>query len=88
MLGIVRALPRFPVKFQSCTSNNNHYWAFWFSVTAVTLNTMNTTENISKLLIKIFYFSTFEEVLGEFLTKEGSNFSERDNEKYVERERV
>jgi len=41
------------------------------------------TENILKLLIKILYFSTFEEVLGEFLTKGGSNFTERDNGKYI-----
>lgn len=34
--------------------------------------------------MKILYFSTFEEVLGEFLTKEGSHFNERDNGKYIE----
>lgn len=85
VLGIVRALPTFPVKSQFCTGNNNHYWAFWVSVTAVTLNTMNTTQkNILKLLIKPLSFSAFEKVLGEFLTKEGSNFNERDNGKYIE----
>lgn len=85
MLGIVRALPRFPVKSQFCTGNNNHYWAFWVSVTAVTLNTMNTTQKKHfKTADKTLSFSTFEKVLGEFLTKEGSNFNERDNRKYIE----
>lgn len=43
-------LPGFSVFSHCCDSQCNEY----------------NTENISKLLIKILYFSTFEEVLGEF----------------------
>lgn len=83
-LGIVRASPRSPVKSQSRTGNNHQPWALLFGHRWDSQYSECSTENILKSLIKILYCPTFEVVLGEFLTEEGSHFNERDNGKYIE----